>query len=267
MKKFFFCSILIGLVSLLGCQSKKTGQSENQTQVEMPQVKSRPSSVYELRTYYAPQGKLGNLLSRFRDHTVRFFEKYGMENIGYWTPIENEENTLTYILGYPDREEQKTSWAAFREDQDWLKAKEASELNGKLVDSVKSSFIGLSSFSPELILGDSGPRVFEMRTYYTNPGRLGDLHARFRDATMGFFEKHGMTNVAYFSLNDDQPGAENTLFYIITHPDRETAKDNWTAFIDDPEWKSVYEASIADGRLVDSITSSYMASVDFSPLK
>src|SRR5262245_6925047 len=38
-------------------------------------------------------------------------------------------------------------------------------------------------------------RVFELRTYYAAPGKLNDLHARFRDHTMALFEKHGMVNI------------------------------------------------------------------------
>lgn len=42
--------------------------------------------VFELRIYTAPEGKLDNLRARFRDHTMRVFERHGMTNIGYWTP-------------------------------------------------------------------------------------------------------------------------------------------------------------------------------------
>jgi len=190
-----------------------------------------------------------------------------MVNIGYWTPMDNTDNTLAYILGYSDRQAREASWGAFRHDLDWIEAKEASEVDGPLVDSVKSTFLKVAAFSPPLTIANVGSRVFEMRTYYTNQGKLGDLHARFRDATMALFEEHGMTNIVYFDLDDDQEGADNTLFYIITHADRETAKGNWQAFIDDPDWKAVYETSIAEGSLVDSITSRFMVPVDFSPMK
>ena len=49
---------------------------------------------------------------------------------------------------------------------------------------------------------DAAPagRVFEIRTYHTFPGRLDALHKRFREHTMKMFEKHGMTNVAYWTF-------------------------------------------------------------------
>ncbi len=49
----------------------------------------------------------------------------------------------------------------------------------------------------------SAPRVYELRTYTTEPGRLPALHARFRDHTMKLFEKHGMQNVMYWVPTDD----------------------------------------------------------------
>lgn len=109
-------------------------------------------------------------------------------------------------------------------------------------------------------------RVFEMRTYYTFPGRLDALHKRFRDHTRRVFEKHGMTNVGYW-VPQDAPGHENTLVYIISHASREQAKANWAAFIADPEWKKISDASQVDGKIVERIESVFMDATDYSPLK
>ena len=76
-------------------------------------------------------------------------------------------------------------------------------------------------------------RVFEIRTYHRLPGRLDALHKRFREHTMKIFEKHGMTNVAYWTF-EDSPAKENTLIYVISHASREQAKKNWDEFRDDP---------------------------------
>ena len=42
--------------------------------------------VYELRTYTTYEGKLDDLLTRFRDHTIKIFDSHGMTSIGYWVP-------------------------------------------------------------------------------------------------------------------------------------------------------------------------------------
>jgi len=109
-------------------------------------------------------------------------------------------------------------------------------------------------------------KVFEIRTYHTFPGRLDALHKRFREHTMRIFEKHGMTNVAYW-IPQDSPARESTLIYVISHASREAAKANWAAFIADPEWKKVSEASQVDGKIVERIESVFMDATDYSPLK
>ncbi len=103
--------------------------------------------------------------------------------------------------------------------------------------------------------------LYELRTYYANEGKIDALHDRFRNHTMTLFEKHGMKNIAYWSPAD-QP---NTLIYLLAHKSADAAKASWTAFVQDPDWVKVYQASIADGRLVGKIDSVYMTKTDFSP--
>ena len=109
-------------------------------------------------------------------------------------------------------------------------------------------------------------RVFELRTYYTNEGKLPDLQARFRNHTTKLFKKHGMTNIGYW-VPQDSPASQNTLIYIIAHDSREAAKKSWDAFRDDPEWKKVRDASEANGKIVSKLDSVYMDATDYSPLK
>src|SRR6266446_3055591 len=126
--------------------------------------------VYELRTYYAAPGKLDALNARFRDHTCKLFEKHGMTNVGYWTPTDNAENKLVYLLSYPSRKAQEESWKAFLADPDWNKARKESEANGRLVTKVVSLFMTAMDYSPELKEDKEGNRVFELRVYTVTPG-------------------------------------------------------------------------------------------------
>src|SRR4051812_22825868 len=85
------------------------------------QTKNR---VFELRTYHTPDGKLDNLLTRFKDHTIELFNRHGITSIGYWLPTDEplKGKTLVYLLAYPNREAATSSWAAFRSDPEWKKA-------------------------------------------------------------------------------------------------------------------------------------------------
>ena len=113
-------------------------------------AQSQNTRVFELRTYTANEGKLDALQSRFRDHTAKLFEKHGIRNIGYWTPRDAPlaQNTLIYIVAHESPDAAKASWAAFRADPDWLKARTASEVDGKLAAKVESIYLNPTDFSP-----------------------------------------------------------------------------------------------------------------------
>ncbi len=109
-------------------------------------------------------------------------------------------------------------------------------------------------------------RVFELRTYTTNDGKLPDLQTRFRDHTTKLFKQHRMTNIGYW-VPQDEPKSQNTLVYIIAHDSREAAKKSWAEFRDDPEWKKVAAASEVNGKIVSKVESVFLDPTDYSPLK
>ena len=109
-------------------------------------------------------------------------------------------------------------------------------------------------------------RVFEIRTYTTNDGKLEGLHARFRNHTTKLFQKHGMTNIGYWSPLDP-PLSQNTLIYILAYPSREAAKKSWEDFQNDPVWKKAKEESEINGKLVAKVDSVFMEGTDYSAMK
>jgi hypothetical protein len=111
-----------------------------------------------------------------------------------------------------------------------------------------------------------GKRVFELRTYTAPDGKLADLHARFRNHTMRIFKKHGIENVIYFAPQD-APLSQNTLIYLIAHPSREAAKQNWAAFAKDPEWQKVAQETQVNGKIVAKVESVFLDATEYSPMK
>ena len=105
--------------------------------------------VFELRKYTSPEGKLGELEARFRNHTIRIFNKHNMTSIGYWVPQDapDSQNTLIYILAHPSREAAKKSWADFSSDPEWQKVSTESQINGRIVSKVESTFMDALDFS------------------------------------------------------------------------------------------------------------------------
>jgi hypothetical protein len=108
--------------------------------------------VFELREYHTFEGKLDALLARFRDHTITIFNRHHMQSIAYWTPTDEPlaGKTLVYMLKHPSREAATENWAAFHDDPEWKQVSAASEVNGKLVEKVDSTFMKLTDFSPKL---------------------------------------------------------------------------------------------------------------------
>lgn len=107
-------------------------------------------------------------------------------------------------------------------------------------------------------------RVYELRTYYTEPGKLPNLLARFRDHTCALFEKHGMENIVYWVPADEKDGSANKLVYLLAHASREAATASWKAFGADPVWKDVRTKSEASGKIVSKVESVFLQTTDFT---
>jgi hypothetical protein len=107
-------------------------------------------------------------------------------------------------------------------------------------------------------------RVYEMRVYYAAPGKLDNLHARFRDHTTKLFEKHGLTNVGYFVPVGENK--DNKLVYFISAPSKEARDKSFKAFGADPDWKKAAAESEKNGRLVTKFESVFLSPTDYSPL-
>lgn len=111
-------------------------------------ISESTSCLYEMRTYYAADGKYEELHERFRDYTLRIFAKHGIQSVGYWTPKENTKDVLIYILTYPNEGFRDNAWANFRADPEWQNAVKITELTGKLVDRVESVYLYKTDYSP-----------------------------------------------------------------------------------------------------------------------
>jgi hypothetical protein len=110
-----------------------------------------PAKVFEIRTYHTFPGRLDALHKRFREHTMKLFEKHGMTNVGYWVPKDSpaRDNTLIYVISHASRDAAQASWKAFIDDPDWKKVAAASEADGgKIVERIESVFMDATDYSP-----------------------------------------------------------------------------------------------------------------------
>jgi hypothetical protein len=104
--------------------------------------------IFELRIYTAHPGKMGALLTRFRNHTCALFEKHGIKNVGYWTnTLGGRNDELWYMLAYEDLNQRQAAWAAFQADPEWQKARAESEANGPIVHHTENRIMSATDFS------------------------------------------------------------------------------------------------------------------------
>jgi hypothetical protein len=116
------------------------------------------TAIYELRTYYPAPGKLDALNARFRDHTMKLFERHGMRNVAYWVEQPSKDvpdGRLIYVLAHPNRDAAPAAWKAFGSDPEWRTVHARSEANGTLVAKIDSVFMTLADYSPAFELPET----------------------------------------------------------------------------------------------------------------
>ena len=107
-------------------------------------------------------------------------------------------------------------------------------------------------------------KFYEMRTYHAAPGKLEELHKRFRDHTLALFKKHGMEIVGFYGPTDKEDGSETKLIYILGYPSRDARDASWKAFQADPAWVKARTESELNGKLVDKVEAVFMNATDYA---
>jgi len=107
--------------------------------------------IYELRTYTTLPGRLPALNQRFAEHTIKLFEKHGIKSEMYWIPTDaaRKDDTLIYLLSHESQEAADRNWKEFQADPEWIKVRDASEADGKiLAKPPERVFMTLTAYSP-----------------------------------------------------------------------------------------------------------------------
>ena len=107
--------------------------------------------------------------------------------------------------------------------------------------------------------------IYEYRVYEAAPGKLEALNARFRNHTLGIFERHGIKNIGYWTASVGD--YSDRLIYIVAFEDEGHRERAWAEFSADPEWNRVRAESEVDGALVSRVFNSLLSPTDYSPLQ
>ncbi len=256
------------------------------------------SAIYELRSYVSEPGRQADVLKLIEGGGMTFMKKHQLNLVAAWVPADVKDERVFTLVSHKNKSTCDASWTAFQNDPAWKEVVQKSVVDGKKpVKSIERVFMSVNDYSPSLNMKPAGERVFELRTYIASKGNLAGLNARFRNHTLKLFEKHGMTNIMYWSALDGEPltcgklleavspigkadakidvnapAAGNSLIYFITHASEDAAKESFGKFRVDPLWEKVRTESeanaggmslTADG----GVKSLFLKATNFSPLK
>lgn len=255
------------------------------------------TKLYEFRSYVSEPGRQSDVLKLISKGGIPFMAKHGLSLVGAWTAIDPKDERVFTLISHKDKASCDAAWTAFQNDAGWKDELQKSMVDGKRpVKSFERVFLTTNNYSPTLEVKDVGNRVFELRTYVATKGNLSALNARFSDHTLGLFTKHGITNVAYFSVlagepltcaklleavspidkasadvDANLPAAGNSLVYFLAHATPEDAKGSFAKFGADPDWTKARTASetAAGGPLTvkNGVKSLFLKPTSFSPIK
>ena len=106
--------------------------------------------------------------------------------------------------------------------------------------------------------------IYELRIYDTVPGRLPALNERFANHTLGFFWKHNIHVVGFWT---EDIGTSNRLVYMLGYESLADRETKWSAFQADPGWHQVRADSEKDGPINALVRNMILKPTDYSPMQ
>jgi hypothetical protein len=103
--------------------------------------------------------------------------------------------------------------------------------------------------------------IHELRIYEASPGRLGDLHRRFVDITLGVWSRLGIRPIGFWTTLVGP--SNNALHYLLEWENMSERDLKWTRFMTDPEWIARKAETERDGVLVIRAENLILAPTDY----
>jgi hypothetical protein len=104
--------------------------------------------------------------------------------------------------------------------------------------------------------------IHELRVLHCFPGRLPALLKRFETVTLRLFEKHGISQLGFWTVEIGE--SNNDLFLILRWESLAERKRKFGAFLNDPEWLEARRKSEEGSPIDASITNTILVPTAFS---
>ncbi|AZN41272.1 NIPSNAP family protein [Paenibacillus albus] len=102
--------------------------------------------LYELRIYHVVPGRMQELLDRFRDHTLKLFEKHDLKVTNFWLNADETKNQFYYVFEHTDQAAREKNFQAFLDDPEWLELVKRTESNGPLYEKIEEIYMNNAPF-------------------------------------------------------------------------------------------------------------------------
>ena len=106
--------------------------------------------------------------------------------------------------------------------------------------------------------------IYELRVYDAIPGKLPALNDRFANISLGYFKKHGINVVGFWT---DDVGVSNRLTYLLAFNDMAHRDQAWVAFRADPERIQAFAETERDGPMVARVHNTILKPTSYSPMQ
>lgn len=107
--------------------------------------------------------------------------------------------------------------------------------------------------------------IYELRTYTAMPGRMADLNRRFADITLGYFAKHGIKVVGFWT--NEIGGSSDQLIYLLAYDSLADREAKWRTFAGDGERLAAFAETEKNGPLVARLTAQILRPTAYSPMQ
>ena len=107
--------------------------------------------------------------------------------------------------------------------------------------------------------------IHELRIYHCVSGRLPNLLKRFDTVTLKLWEKHGIRQAGFWTVEVGQSNQD--LVYLLAWESLAEREKKWGAFATDPDWIAARAESEKDGPIVGSVENSILKPTAFSSVK
>lgn len=107
--------------------------------------------------------------------------------------------------------------------------------------------------------------IHELRIYRCLPGRLPALLNRFDKVTLPLWEKHGIRQAGFWTVEVGPSNQE--LYYLVAWNSLAEREQKWGAFAADPEWIAKRTESEKDGPIVETLSNIILRPTAFSAVK